>query len=73
MVLNLEGKLVMNLDLKNSQVNLKGLEVFAKGPVLENIQVLFKNYDAIKKRNKEHDPKFNGNIIHLILYYKRRR
>lgn len=42
----------MEINSRNNNHEMEHLELFAKKPVVQNIELLFKNYAALKKKNK---------------------
>ena len=43
----------MELNTRNDTQEMEHLELFTKEPVIKNIQLLFKNYDELKKNHKK--------------------
>jgi hypothetical protein len=50
----------MELNTRNDTQEMEHLELFAKDPVITNIQLLFKNYDELKRKNKKTLRKYKG-------------
>ena len=56
------GKKQVELNTRNDTQETEQLELFSKGPVIQNIELLFKNYDALKKENKENRTLLKGKV-----------
>ena len=50
----------MEITSRNNNHEMEHMELFAKKPVIQNIELLFRNYDVIKKKNKAMAMKYKG-------------